>query len=101
MARFRLLDRVHGERADGVRHAIVLGARQRRGSFAGGGPLRGGRGDGEGRFRAGHGGAKRLLFRGSSTRARGVKDCWPWSRSPFTGGGTSSARALTGRCDAT
>jgi hypothetical protein len=27
MTGFRLLDRVHGQRADGVRHAVVLGAR--------------------------------------------------------------------------
>jgi hypothetical protein len=26
VTRFRLLDRVHGERSDGIRHAVVLGA---------------------------------------------------------------------------
>ena len=34
MARFRLLDRIHGERADGVGHAIMRAARGRAGDGA-------------------------------------------------------------------
>ena len=42
MAGFRLLHRVHGERADGVRHAVMLGAAERSGfGFAHGGSRRG------------------------------------------------------------
>jgi hypothetical protein len=45
MAGFRLLDRIHRQRADGVRHAVMLGARERRGAVAWGGrPVRDGYG---------------------------------------------------------
>jgi hypothetical protein len=45
MAGFRLLDRVHRQRADGVRHAVMLGARERHWAIARGGrPVRDGYG---------------------------------------------------------
>ena len=63
MAGFRLLHRVHGERADGVRHPVMLGARCRRLLRAAcGGRLhcRGGRCSKK-RLRGGHGWAKRVV----------------------------------------
>ena len=71
MAGFRLLDRVHRQRADGVRHAVMLGARDWRGAVATGGRvLRGRRGDGERGFRAGHGGPSGCCFE-ALARGRG------------------------------
>ncbi len=73
MAGFRLLDRVHGERADGVGHAVVQRTRRsgRAVIAAGRGGRRSGcRGGGEGRLRAGHAWA-RGLFGERLARGRG------------------------------
>ena len=57
MAGLRLLDRIHGERADGVRHAVVLSARSGPRGWRGGC-----RGGGEWRLRNGHGWAARSCW---------------------------------------
>ncbi len=97
MAGFRLLDRVHRERADGVRHAVVQRTRRfgRSGIAACGGRRNGCRGGGEGRRRAGHAGAKRVARRASSTRARGVKERGSRRGSPCTNSGGKWGQTLT------
>ena len=99
MAGFRLLDRVHGERADGVGHAVVLGARRAARALAAR------RRDARmarrrrGKTSGVHGGAKRLCWRGSSMRARGVKECRPrCALAMHRQRGTSSGRTLTASC---
>src|SRR5947209_20522896 len=103
MAGFGLFDRVHGESAQCVRHAVMARAR---GNcmvvLADGHGLRGRRSRrSEKRFRTSHWRANGIAQRGSSTRTGGVKECRLLARAAFTGARVNLRQTLTASPHAT